>query len=101
VQWTGFILGLVLVVVHSVIVVVMVVLFVRSTEISFNESYWQTVAQVVSKETQPILEELDRMDDGAVSGRRGWNHWGVGLCGRVLVGGSLWGLWRMGLDSDL
>ncbi|KAG2003882.1 hypothetical protein GB937_009375 [Aspergillus fischeri] len=66
VQWTGFVLGVVLIVVHSVIVVVIIFLFVRSTEISFIGSYWQTVAQVVSKDTQPILEEADRMDDGAV-----------------------------------
>lgn len=66
VRWTGFVLGIILVLVHSVIVVVIAVLFVRSTEVSFIGSYWQTVAQVVSKETGPILEEADRMDDGAV-----------------------------------
>ncbi|KAJ6094271.1 hypothetical protein N7467_003116 [Penicillium canescens] len=67
VRWTGFVLGLVLIGVHSVIMVVVIVLFVRSTEISFIGSYWQTVAQVVSKETRPILKQADRMDDGAVS----------------------------------
>ncbi|OGE54767.1 hypothetical protein PENARI_c005G10456 [Penicillium arizonense] len=66
VRWTGFMLGLVLIGVHSVIMVVVIVLFVRSTEISFIGSYWQTVAQVVSKETRPILKQADRMDDGAV-----------------------------------
>lgn len=66
VRWTGFILGMVLILVHSVIVVVVVVLFMRSTEISIIGSYWQTVAQVVSKDTVPILEEADRMDDKAV-----------------------------------
>ncbi|CRL26948.1 unnamed protein product [Penicillium camemberti] len=66
VRWTGFVLGIVLVLVHSVIVVVIAVLFVRSTEVSFIGSYWQTMAQVVSKETEPILGEADRMDDEAV-----------------------------------
>ncbi|RAL01596.1 uncharacterized protein BO80DRAFT_434175 [Aspergillus ibericus CBS 121593] len=68
VQWTGFVLGTVLIVIHSITVVVVLVRFVRSAEISFIGSYWQTVAQVVSKETRPILEEADRMDDGAVKG---------------------------------
>ncbi|KAJ5400861.1 hypothetical protein N7465_011350 [Penicillium sp. CMV-2018d] len=66
VRWTGFILGMALILVHSVIMVVIAVLFVRSTAISLIGSYWQTVAQVVSKETVPILEEADRMDDEAV-----------------------------------
>ncbi|CAI7663128.1 unnamed protein product [Penicillium viridicatum] len=66
VRWTGFILGMALIFVHSVIMVVIAVLFVRSTDISLIGSYWQTVAQVVSKETVPILEEADRMDDDAV-----------------------------------
>lgn len=65
-QWTGFVLGLVLIVIHSTIVMVVVGWFIRSTEISFIGSYWQTVAQVVSKETRPILEEADRMNDKAV-----------------------------------
>ena len=54
----------------------------RSTEISFIGSYWQTVAQVVSKETQAILDELDRMDDGAV------REWAKGV-------GSLGGRWAL------
>ncbi|CAI7621778.1 unnamed protein product [Penicillium glandicola] len=66
VRWTGFVVGMALILVHSIIMVVVVVLFVRSTEISFIGSYWQTVAQVVSKETGPILEGADRMDDEAV-----------------------------------
>lgn len=66
VRWTGFILGMALILAHFVIVMVIAVLFVRSTEVSLIGSYWQTVAQVVSKETGPILEEADRMDDGAI-----------------------------------
>ncbi|KAJ5824857.1 hypothetical protein N7447_007197 [Penicillium robsamsonii] len=46
--------------------VVVIVLFVRSTDISFIGSYWQRVAQIISKETQPILKEEDHMDDGTV-----------------------------------
>ncbi|KAJ5206768.1 hypothetical protein N7472_003216 [Penicillium cf. griseofulvum] len=61
-----FVLGMALIVIYSVIVVVVVVMFVISTEVSFIGSYWQTVAQVVSKETQPFLEVADRMDDEAV-----------------------------------
>ncbi|OKL60067.1 hypothetical protein UA08_04467 [Talaromyces atroroseus] len=65
-QWTGFVLGLMLIVIHSTIVVVVIGWFVRLTEISFIGSYWQTVAHVVSEETRPILEEAGRTDDRAV-----------------------------------
>jgi hypothetical protein len=51
--------------------------------VSTRASYWQTVAQVVSKETQPILDELHRMDDGAV---REWAK-GVESLGLVENGG--------------
>jgi hypothetical protein len=83
VQWTGFMLGTVLIVIHWVIMIVVVVQFVRSTEISFIGSYWHTVAQVVSNETRPILEEADRMDDGAVT------RWAK----REEMSGSLRGRW--------
>ncbi|KAJ5502673.1 hypothetical protein N7463_005547 [Penicillium fimorum] len=66
VKWRGFMVGMMLIVVHSVIMVVVVVLFVRSTGISFIGSYWQAVAQIISKETQPILKEADHMNDGAI-----------------------------------
>jgi hypothetical protein len=66
VQWTFFVLGVALIVIHSIIVMVVVVVFVISTEISFIGSYWQTVSQVVSKETQSILEVADQMDDDDV-----------------------------------
>jgi hypothetical protein len=66
-------------------------------EVDRDLIHWKLLAYggaVVSKETQAILDELDRMDDGAVrEWAKGWDHWGVvGLCERVLVGGSLWGL---------
>jgi hypothetical protein len=67
VQWTGFAMGMMLIGIHSIIVLVVIVWFVRSTRISFIGSYWQAVAQVVSKGTQPILDVADRMDDVAVS----------------------------------
>ncbi|UKZ76144.1 hypothetical protein TrVFT333_003840 [Trichoderma virens FT-333] len=75
VQWTGFALGTMLIVIHLAIMIVVFVQFVRLTEMSFIGSYWQTVAQVVSNETRPILDEADRMDDGAV---RGWAKREVG-----------------------
>lgn len=65
-QWTGFGIGMVLVGIHSVIMVVIVVWFVRATRASLIGGYWQAVAQVVSDGTRMVLNEADRMDDGAV-----------------------------------
>jgi hypothetical protein len=59
-------MGMLLIGIHSVIVVAVVAWFARSTRISIIGSYWQTVAQVVSKDTQPILDVADQMDDAAV-----------------------------------
>ncbi|KAL6872848.1 hypothetical protein J3F83DRAFT_587834 [Trichoderma novae-zelandiae] len=63
VQWTGFILGTALIVTHLLIMMVVIVQFVRLTEISHLGSYWQTVAQVVSSETRPILDKAKWMND--------------------------------------
>lgn len=67
VQWTGFALASALIGVHSLIIVALAVQFASSTDISFVGSYYQTVAQVISPDTRPILDEADRMDDAAVT----------------------------------
>ncbi|KAL3463668.1 hypothetical protein BJX64DRAFT_298825 [Aspergillus heterothallicus] len=87
VQWTGFAMGVLLIGIHSVIVVVGVVWFVRSTRISIIGSYWQAVAQVVSNSTLPILQVADQVDDrtvrkwakreGAVGSETLRHRWGV------------------------
>lgn len=69
VQWTGFVLGTVLIAIHLIIVISVLGRLVKSTEISFIGCYWQTVAQLVSSETRPVLEEADRMTDRAVGER--------------------------------
>ncbi|CAG7960829.1 unnamed protein product [Penicillium salamii] len=99
VQWTGFAMGMLLIGIHSVIVVVVVVWFVTSTRISIIGSYWQTVAQVVSKDTQPILDVADQLNDGAVKKwamregvvdsralRRRWGLRGDNTGGRAALG---------------
>lgn len=65
-QWTGLVIGMVLIGIHSVIMVVIVVRFVRATRVSLIGGYWQAVAQVVLDGTRAVLDEADRMDDGAV-----------------------------------
>ncbi|RAH65683.1 uncharacterized protein BO66DRAFT_395219 [Aspergillus aculeatinus CBS 121060] len=65
-QWTGFILGTVLVATHLVIVTIIIIQFIKQTDHSIIGNYWQTVSQVVSEETRPILEQADRMDDQEV-----------------------------------
>ncbi|PYI35809.1 hypothetical protein BP00DRAFT_387435 [Aspergillus indologenus CBS 114.80] len=65
-QWTGFIIGTTLIATHVVIVTIITVQFARHTNSTIIGNYWQTVSQVVSDETRPILEQADTMDDAEV-----------------------------------
>ncbi|RAK79512.1 uncharacterized protein BO72DRAFT_446326 [Aspergillus fijiensis CBS 313.89] len=65
-QWTGFIIGTTLIATHVVIVTIITVQFARHTKSTIIGNYWQTVSQVVSNETRPILEQADTMDDAEV-----------------------------------
>ncbi|RAL06825.1 uncharacterized protein BO97DRAFT_465635 [Aspergillus homomorphus CBS 101889] len=65
-QWTGFIIGTALIATHLVIVTIITIQYMRNTNSSIIGNYWQTVSQVVSEETYPILEQADGMDDGEV-----------------------------------
>jgi len=63
VRWTGFVGAVVIIATHLAIVVTVTVLFLKVTVHSHIGSYWQAIAQVVTKDTIPILEQLDGMKD--------------------------------------
>jgi hypothetical protein len=68
-HWTGFGVGMGLLLSHWVVVVFVTGLFARYTRHSLLGNHWQAVSQVYSKETVAVLEEADRMDDREVE------HW--------------------------
>ncbi|EAW17171.1 uncharacterized protein NFIA_005330 [Aspergillus fischeri NRRL 181] len=68
-HWTGFGVGMGLLLSHWVVVVIVAGLFARYTRHSSLGNHWQAVSQVYSKETVAVLEEADRMDDREVK------HW--------------------------
>ncbi|KAL4961863.1 uncharacterized protein BDV14DRAFT_179423 [Aspergillus stella-maris] len=72
-QWDGFIISASIVVVHVIILVLVSILFVFHTRGSMIGNTWQAVAQLVSKDTLPILEEASKQTDGEVE-----RHWGKG-----------------------
>lgn len=65
-RWTGFGVGMGLLLTHWVAVVIVATLFARYTRHSLLGNHWQAVSQVYSKETVEVLEEADRMDDREV-----------------------------------
>lgn len=66
VQWDGFIAGVVITGTHFIILVLVLVLFVVYTRSSLIGNYWQGVAQVVSGETLPILDQAYAANDEEV-----------------------------------
>jgi hypothetical protein len=62
-QWTGFGVGMGLLLVHWVVVAIVVGLFARYTRHSLLGNHWQAVSQVYSEDTAAILEKADRMKD--------------------------------------
>ncbi|KAJ0131334.1 hypothetical protein HZ326_25574 [Fusarium oxysporum f. sp. albedinis] len=69
VRWAGFAAATALIVTHFVIIATITVLFARFTESSMIGNYWQTVSQVLSRDTQQVVEKADRMSDKDVM------HW--------------------------
>ncbi|CRG84114.1 hypothetical protein PISL3812_01444 [Talaromyces islandicus] len=65
-RWTGFGVGMGLLLSHWVAVAIVAALFAQYTQHSLLGNHWQAVSQVYSKETAAILEEADRMDDREV-----------------------------------
>ncbi|KAL4783147.1 hypothetical protein BJX76DRAFT_368601 [Aspergillus varians] len=66
VRWAGFIAGVSLITTHFVILVLITALFVMYTENSFLGNYWQAIAQLLSKDTLPILDQVSTLSDKEV-----------------------------------
>ncbi|KAF4505952.1 hypothetical protein G6O67_007847 [Ophiocordyceps sinensis] len=65
-RWTGFMAATAIVATHLVVVVIVTVLFFHFTSSSLLGNCWQAVAQVVTEDTLPILEQADAMKDKEV-----------------------------------
>jgi hypothetical protein len=55
-QWTGLIAVLALIVLHYTLMLVVIVLFLRSTKVSMLGNTWQAVSHIVSPETESIIQ---------------------------------------------
>lgn len=62
-RWTGFGVGMGLLLTHWVVVLVVGGLFARYTRHSLLRNYWQAVSQMYSNETVAVLEEARRIND--------------------------------------
>ncbi|KAH7351441.1 hypothetical protein BKA66DRAFT_575536 [Pyrenochaeta sp. MPI-SDFR-AT-0127] len=56
-KWVGFVTVVVIIVVHAILSVLSIAIFVSSTESSIIGNSWQAVAQVVSEDTMPMVEQ--------------------------------------------
>ncbi|OQE33078.1 hypothetical protein PENFLA_c001G10370 [Penicillium flavigenum] len=64
VRWDGFVAGVSIIVVHFIILAVITVLFVIYTMNSMIGNSWQAVAQVVSEDMLPVLDQALPFDIG-------------------------------------
>lgn len=66
-RWSGLTAVLVLVGTNTVLMWIISVLYIRRTQLSLAGNYWHAVAQLVSKETVPLLERSGEMMDDDVA----------------------------------
>ncbi|KAK6836181.1 hypothetical protein PG987_006676 [Apiospora arundinis] len=66
VRWTGLYGTLAIVILHLAVVFLIAGLFSARTEVTLLDSYWQAVAQIVSVDTAPLLQQADDMRDDDV-----------------------------------
>jgi hypothetical protein len=66
VQWTGFGVVMGLLLLHFALVLVTVIMFLISTELSLLGNAWQSVAQVASKDTAELIHHASTLTDGEV-----------------------------------
>ncbi|KAJ5259769.1 hypothetical protein N7524_008831 [Penicillium chrysogenum] len=71
VRWGGFVAGVSIIVAHFIILAVITVLFVIYTRNSMIGNSWQAVAQVVSEDILPVLDQACKEDDEKVEKRWG------------------------------
>ncbi|KAI1360755.1 hypothetical protein F5Y08DRAFT_348457 [Xylaria arbuscula] len=62
-RWRGIIAVFVLVGVNTVVMWIIAALYVRRTRFSLAGNYWHAVAQLISKETGPLLDKSSEMKD--------------------------------------
>jgi hypothetical protein len=71
VRWDGFVAGVSIIVAHSIILALITLLFVLYTRNSMIGNSWQAVAQVVSEDMLPVLDQACQEKDGEVQDRWG------------------------------
>lgn len=62
-RWAGFTAATAIIGTHLLIVIITIVLFSRFAKHSLIGNYWQTVSQIISEDSFPILERADEMKD--------------------------------------
>ena len=62
-HWRGIIAVLVLVGVNTIVMWIIAVLYVRRTRFSLAGNYWHAIAQLISKETIPLLDKGSEVKD--------------------------------------
>ncbi|KAB8204859.1 hypothetical protein BDV34DRAFT_235611 [Aspergillus parasiticus] len=70
-RWDGFVAGVSIIVAHFIILALITVLFVIYTRNSMIGNSWQAVAQVVSEDMLPVLDQACMEKDGEVKKRWG------------------------------
>ncbi|KAI1748689.1 hypothetical protein F4782DRAFT_515928 [Xylaria castorea] len=68
-RWSGLTAVIVLVGINTVLVWIILVLYIHRTRFTLAGNYWHAVAQLVSKETFPLLEKSGEMNDEDVTER--------------------------------
>ncbi|KAF7117593.1 hypothetical protein CNMCM5793_006685 [Aspergillus hiratsukae] len=71
VRWDGFVAGVSIIAAHFIILALITVLFVVYTRNSMLGNSWQAVAQVVSEDMLPVLDQACEEKDGEVDKRWG------------------------------
>ncbi|RHZ59282.1 hypothetical protein CDV55_100348 [Aspergillus turcosus] len=71
VRWDGFVAGVSIIAVHFIILALITVVFVVYTRNSMIGNSWQAVAQVVSEDMLPVLDQAWEEKDGEVEKRWG------------------------------
>ncbi|CAG8409035.1 unnamed protein product [Penicillium salamii] len=69
VRWDGFVAGISIVAVHLFILALIALLFALYTRDSMIGNSWQAVAQIVSEDTLPVLDQASQENDDEVKDR--------------------------------
>lgn len=64
VRWTGFACAVAVIAAHFILFLIVAVMFLRSTSHSLLGNPWQSISQVISEDSQPLLRQAHTMEDG-------------------------------------